>query len=262
MIKKHLKTNRSFTITKKAAWLVVPLVAAGGLYYPLLGLAVIGIMLAMMVLGLFKGKYWCGNICPHGSLFDFVLMRLSIFKKIPVLFRSPLLKWFFFAFFMSMFSYRLGLALGFLGETEFTTRLGAVFVNQYLVLPTIGGVILALAINPRTWCTFCPMGTLQKIMNKLGKQLNINRHTEEFITIADQESCSECGKCARVCPMQLEPYQSWDDDQFRDESCIKCYTCINNCPSELLYSTTSSDRKFSREGSKKQEPGNKTTKVA
>jgi hypothetical protein len=58
MSKKYLKTNHTFTTTRKATWLLVPLIAAGGLYYPLLGLAVIGIMFAMMFLGLFKGRYW------------------------------------------------------------------------------------------------------------------------------------------------------------------------------------------------------------
>ena len=148
---------------------------------------------------------------------------------------------------MAMFSYRLMLALGFRGETEFAARLGAAFVNQYLLGPTIGGVILALAVNPRTWCSFCPMGTMQQIMNKLGKRLRINRRTEEFITITNRESCTECGRCSRVCPMLLEPYSNWDDDQFKDESCIKCLTCIQNCPSRLLYAATSPGKAICRE---------------
>ncbi len=232
------KANRTFTTTKKLTWLLVPLIAAGGLYYPILGLAVIGIMFALMILSVFKGKYWCGNICPHGSLFDYALLRWSVFRQIPSFFRSPVLKWGFFAFFMAMFGYRLINTLGFAGESVFITRLGAVFVNQYLVFPTIVGVVLAVAVNPRTWCTFCPMGTIQQVMNKLGRSLNFNQNTEEYITITNQEDCTKCGKCAQVCPMQLSPYQSWDNDQFKDMDCIKCNTCTKNCPSNLLYSTT------------------------
>ncbi len=224
----------------------MPIVAGGGLYFPILGLTVLGIMLALMILGLFKGKHWCGNICPHGSLFDFALLRPSRFEKIPMFFRSPVLKWCFFAFFMAMFSYRLMWALGYLGEAEFAAHLGSVFVNQYLVWPTLVGMALALLINPRTWCTFCPMGTMQQIVNKLGKKLSLNRNTEEFVNISVPENCTQCGKCAKACPVQLIPYLNWENSQFKNESCIKCRTCTYSCPSKLLYMDTLTGKKAYR----------------
>ncbi len=237
MAANYVKTDRSFSPYKKITWILVPLIALGGLYYPQMGLLVIGIMLSMMLLGLFKGKYWCGNLCPHGSLFDFILMRISIFKKIPLVFRSPILKWAFFVYFMTVFVIRLADAFGYWGEAVFLSQLGSVFVRQYLVWPTIVGVALALILNPRTWCSFCPMGTMQQVLYKAGKLLGINKYTDEFPAITDRERCSKCAKCARVCPVQLEPYKNWEHNRFQDENCIKCYTCVQNCPSQLLYST-------------------------
>ncbi len=231
---KHIKTSRTFTIIKKTSWVLVPIISVGGLFFPLLGLAVIGIMLALMMFGIFKGQYWCGNLCPHGSLFDRFYQKPSRFKKIPAFFQSPILKWLFFIFFMTMFIYRLIFVLGHREEIEFLPQLGSIFVNQYLVWPTIVGSFLALIINPRTWCTFCPMGTMQQIMNRMGKALHLQSKTEKYVTIISEEDCPHCGKCAAVCPMQLQPYKNWHEKQFKDEECIKCSVCVANCPKNLL----------------------------
>jgi polyferredoxin len=234
MATKYIKKDRCYTPYRKIAWILVPLIAFGGLYYPKLGLLGILIMLTMMVMGFLKGRYWCGNLCPHGSLFDFILMRFSLYKKIPAFFKSPILRWTFFAYFMSMFLFRLTSAFGYWGEAEFVNRLGNVFVRQNLVWPTIGGTIFALTINPRAWCSFCPMGTMLKIMYRLGKVFGLNKNTDEKITINEEVRCKQCTICSRVCPVQLEPYQNWDDNQFKDDNCIKCSPCVENCPSRLL----------------------------
>ncbi|MFP4662487.1 MAG: 4Fe-4S dicluster domain-containing protein, partial [Halanaerobiales bacterium] len=49
------------------------------------------------------------------------------------------------------------------------------------------------------------------------------------------EMCHSCGKCARVCPMQLTPYTDFSDkNQFDHEVCIRCSTCVENCPAGIL----------------------------
>ncbi|WP_418654998.1 4Fe-4S binding protein [Anoxybacter fermentans] len=55
-----------------------------------------------MVLRLFKDKYWCGNFCPHESLFDFIIMPISPNRKIPSFFKSKITKTIAFAWFSYM----------------------------------------------------------------------------------------------------------------------------------------------------------------
>jgi polyferredoxin len=242
MAANYLKKSRSFTTYRKVAWLLVPTVSIGGLFYPQLGLFMIIIMATMMTVGLFNGRYFCGNLCPHGSLFDSVLMRFSFFRKIPAFFRSKALVWFFFAYFMGMFMFRMNRAFGYWGDPKFLEVLGSVFVRQNLVWPTIGGVTFAILINPRTWCTFCPMGTMQKIMYRIGKALKLNSGTDKTITICDMDSCKKCEICSRTCPVQLEPYLNWEDNVFKDANCIKCSTCVVHCPYQLLSLKNTSEK--------------------
>lgn len=232
--KSYLKANRVFTRFKKYAWLVVPVIAFGGLFYPKLGLLLIPIMITLITLGFFKGKYWCGNLCPHGSLFDSLLFKYSFNKKMPPLLTSTTFKVLFFLFYMSMFTSRLIHVFQTWGTMVFWDKLGFVFTVNYLI-PTTVGTFLALFIAPRTWCSFCPMGTMEQLSYKLGKLLGLNKSTDQKVTIAEREKCRQCGKCARVCPMQLEPYRGWDhNNQFSNENCIRCSTCIAHCPAKIL----------------------------
>ena len=66
----YIKANRTFSTIRKYAWIFTVLVAIGGLWEPKLGLLVILIMMGLTITAFFTGRYWCGNFCPHGSLFD------------------------------------------------------------------------------------------------------------------------------------------------------------------------------------------------
>ncbi|MGI6678981.1 MAG: 4Fe-4S binding protein [Dehalobacterium sp.] len=230
----YIKTNRSFTNLRRSAWIFTLLVAVGGLWEPKLGLFVFLIMASLLVSAFFNGRYWCGNVCPHGSLFDNLLLPLSRNRQIPHVLKS---KWFiggFFIFFMFNFTRKLLQAFSFWGNYDFLDKLGFVMVGTYLVVLIIGGT-LALLVTPRTWCQFCPMGTMQKGSHALGKSLGVAKKTEKKIAISDQEKCRQCGKCSRVCPFQLTPYLEFaPHNQFDNINCIKCGTCVNNCPAKIL----------------------------
>lgn len=231
---RYLKTNRVFSTLKKWTWLFIPIVAVGGLFIPKLGLLLIPMMLSLLVLGFFRGKYWCGNYCPHASLFDHLLLPFAPLKKIPKFVKTRLARGLFFGFYMFMFMRRIMAIVSLWGTLDFWDKLGFIFAVNYL-MPTLLGSALALLVNPRAWCSFCPMGTMQILAYRLGQVTNLNFKTDERITITDLDQCRACGKCARVCPMQLEPYKHFDPyNQFADEACIKCGVCAANCPFGLL----------------------------
>ncbi|KPU43566.1 phenol hydroxylase P5 protein [Oxobacter pfennigii] len=229
-----IKTNRTFTPMRKYAWVFTLLVAIGGLWEPKLGLLVLLVIAGLLTTSFFTGRYWCGNICPHGSLFDKLMMPISRNVKIPKFIKSKIFITLFFLFFMFNLSRKILKALAFWGTFDFLDKLGFIFANTYLVVLIAGGT-LAILFAPRTWCQFCPMGTMEKLSHKLGKKIGITKKTEKKITISSTEKCHACGKCSRVCPFQLTPYLEFsDNNQFDNINCIKCSTCVENCPAGIL----------------------------
>lgn len=230
----YIKTNRAFTSIRKFGWIFTVLVAIGGLWEPKLGLLVVLIMAGLTGTSFFSGRYWCGNFCPHGSLFDSIISPISRNKKIPTFIKSKAFITLFFIFFMFNFSRKIIKVSSLWGSFNFFDRLGFVFVTTYLMVLVVGG-LFALLVNARTWCQFCPMGTLQKLSYSLGKTVGVTKKTDKKVTICSIDKCHSCGKCARVCPMQLNPYLEFsENNQFDNINCIKCSTCVVNCPAGLL----------------------------
>lgn len=228
-----IKANRTFSLIRKFAWLITVIVAIGGLWEPKLGLLVAFIMAGLVITGFFAGRFWCGNYCPHGSLFDNIL-PISKNSKIPSFLTSKLMIVGFFIFFMFNFMRRIVNVFQNWGTYDFLDKLGLLFANTYLMVLIVGG-LLAVFITPRTWCQFCPMGSMQKLSHKLGKTLGITEKTEKKVTISALEKCHSCGKCSRVCPFQLEPFLEFSSiNQFNNVNCIKCSTCVAHCPAGAL----------------------------
>lgn len=230
----NIKANRVFTGIRKYGFIFTLLVAFGGLWEPKLGLLVIPVMIGLILYSFYKGRYWCGNICAHGSLFDSVFIKVSQNKKIPAFFKSKFLVITFFVLFSYKLISKFIKVAGLYGTASFFDKMGFIFVTSYLMVTIVGG-ILAVVVAPRTWCNFCPMGVLQKLSYKLGKIVGVTKITDEKVTASKDEMCHKCGKCSRVCPMQLSPYTNFDDkNQFDDANCLKCSTCVVHCPAGIL----------------------------
>lgn len=219
---------------QKYTWPFTFLVAIGGLWQPRLGLLVVPVMLALVVMSFFRGRFWCGNVCSHGSLFDHVLGPFSRKRNIPKFLKSPYMAWGFFAFFGYNFTRRVLAAAKLWGASQFWDRLGFIFVASYLMVLVVGGV-LALLIRPRTWCAFCPMGTMEKWSYKLGQLSGVTQRTDLQVTVSDPDKCRACGRCAKACPMELSPHLFFNSsNQFASENCIRCGECAEACPFKLL----------------------------
>jgi len=219
----------------KTSWILVPVIAIGGLFIPRLGLILLPIMMILIFSGFFLGKFWCGNICPHGSLYDNYLSPLSKKNNIPAFLKSRLTKILFFALFMGMFIVRLSNIWTHWGTWDFLDKLGLIMAMNYL-LPTLVGSGLAIFIRPRAWCSVCPMGTLQEIFLRLGNFSRLNQHTNPQISINNPENCTGCAVCSRVCPLELKPHTTSKKEgtKFQEKDCIKCQQCIAACPKNLL----------------------------
>ncbi len=230
----NIKANKIFTKWRQVGWLLTLLVAFGGLYEPKLGLIVPFIIIGLIGTSFFKGRLWCGHVCAHGSLYDSILLKYSRNTKIPKFFRSKILMVAFFLWMGTKMSYKTYIVFSNFEGMQLLDKFGFIFVSTYIMVFIIS-VPLALIFTPRTWCQFCPMGTMQKASSKLGEILGVSKKTNVKISVASKDLCHECGKCSRVCPMQLTPYVEFDENnQFSNANCIKCNTCVNNCPANIL----------------------------
>ena len=195
-------------------WCLMPIVLITiglGWKYPLLGFSVPVVMLAGIVGGFIKGRYVCGNLCPRGSFLDRVISLVSRKKPIPDFFRNMSLRWLVFAAMMGFMVFRISK-----NPTDIN-HWGRVFWLMCVITTSIG-VILGIFVHPRTWCSFCPMGTIQNVFGGGKYQLQI-----------DPKLCRECKLCEKVCPINLSIVKDKDNGRLSDRDCLKCSECIAVC---------------------------------
>lgn len=139
-------------------------------------------------------KTYCNKYCGRGQLLDFLgnKLKFSRNKSIPKFLRSKWFRYGFLSFFLTMFSLMLfNTYMVLQGERNlrkvitllWTWKLPWNFVNTSLVSPwiaqfafgffslmltsTILGIITMLLYKPRSWCVYCPMGTMTQSICKV-----------------------------------------------------------------------------------------------
>lgn len=192
-------------------WIVVITISLGW-WFPWLGFSVPIVMLTGVVIGLFRGRYVCGNLCPRGSFYDRLMSRLSRKREIPAWLRSMPFRWTLFALLMGFMAFRI------LQNPLDLMHWGRVFWTMCVVTTAIG-IPLAIIYHPRTWCAFCPIGTTQNALGGGRRRLRI-----------DAASCRACGLCERACPMGLTIVEHRDVGILPHRDCAKCSECVAACP--------------------------------
>ena len=196
-----------------------PLTGVAGLIrnkWPLLAL----LSLAALVLAFWRGRFFCGWLCPVGTVLDLTgalkkLIRWSdLFPNIKYKSLLNVLRWIL-----------LGIVLGFvlLGNSlllamnplvlwprELFRIVGRTFPWSLLVV-----MLLGLVFFPRFWCRFmCPTGSGLSLIYSLRKG-----------RLQAGGDCVQCGICRKHCPM-------WNiDENLRFGSdCLDCGECQTSCP--------------------------------
>jgi ferredoxin-type protein NapH len=194
------------------------IVLLGGWFFPSLGYFIPACMVLGLGIGFYRGRKWCDWLCPRGSFYDAWLKGLSPKKKIPALFRNIPFRLVVMALLMTFMTVNLAL------RWPDVNRIGLVFVTL-LTVTTGAGIVLALFIHPRAWCSICPIGTMVNLTGRKKNPLRI-----------ESQLCTDCSLCAKVCPVQVAPhhYKGEGCELIRDRDCLACDLCTAVCPKNAL----------------------------
>jgi polyferredoxin len=93
----------------------------------------------------------------------------------------------------------------------------------FLALTVIGSFLVR-----RVWCRFCPTGASIAVLNKLrGFKWTPVLHIKK-----DEEKCTKCGICKRVCPVQVTEVYEQKGGKITTSMCMLCLRCVEMCPYE------------------------------
>jgi polyferredoxin len=204
-------------------WIILLIYIVVGWFFPIVSWVALVCMVGPVLMATFRGRYWCGNICPRGNFYSNVIARISRNKRIPNWLRSNGFRTFMLAFIMLMFAVQFYFSWG------DWAAMGSVFW-RLIVATTIVGIVLGVIYSPRAWCTFCPMGTLSKMVTN-----NSKRAAKWRIEVSS--TCRSCTLCSRKCPMQLDPHTAKGKVAGYDNpDCLRCNLCTTACPINAIKS--------------------------
>lgn len=178
----------------------------------------LGLIIFISIITLFKGRVFCGWVCPHGALQEFFYkVKTKRFEKV-----EKYLKY------IKYIVLAIVLILSFIYSQNYFCE-----VYPFKVLYNFSGTgfILAFAIIIlffsifiyRPFCRFiCPFGAYLGLVSKLGEKLGLNKN---IIT----NNCIRCKKCIKECCANSICEK---DNCYRiDKSeCFDCGECEDNCP--------------------------------
>lgn len=104
-----------------------------------------------------------------------------------------------------------------LANTGIRSALGSLFAWKFTILLTV--IVLSILFY-RPFCKWlCPLGAFYALLNKASL----------FQMKVDKGRCISCGKCARVCKMDVDVTKTPNHSE-----CIRCGMCIDACPTNAV----------------------------
>ena len=161
------------------------------------------------------GRGWCGYACWTAMVLDFLPY------KIPAGPRKKI-GWLRYVTFVLSLAFVGGLFLFHVGQLE-RVMFWAFIIGNALYYAAGVGLAFAFKDN-RAFCKYlCPVTVFLKPMSYFSL-LRIR---------CDKEKCVSCGKCKRVCPMDVDVTDNRRGRKNGTE-CILCMECVKSCPKKAL----------------------------
>lgn len=202
---------------KKYSYVLLLAFVIASLFDFRISIAALVCMIAPVIVAVFRGRFWCGNLCPRGNFYDNVISKISRKKPVPKFLKSTFFRIFVVLFMFTMFG------LGIKQNYDNAAGIGMVFY-RIIVITTLLGVLLSFVYNNRTWCYFCPMGSIAAFISYFRKD-------KKVLEVAD--SCVNCKICSKTCPMGISPNE-YKGDVLSNPDCIQCAKCVIACPKSSI----------------------------
>jgi len=106
---------------------------------------------------------------------------------------------------------------------DLSGTIGLVLAVAFVVLTVAGSFLVR-----RVWCRFCPTGSSIAVVNRFrGFKWAPMLHLDK-----DEEKCTKCGICKRVCPVQVTEIYEQKGGKITTSMCTLCLRCVEMCPYE------------------------------
>ena len=193
----------------------------------------------LILLGVLLGRFICGFLCPFGWLQELLhkipTKKLSTKKLKPLTYLKYVILAVTVVLLPAIIVNDVGISDPFFckylcpqGVLEgaiplsavnagIRAALGSLFTWKLTVLLTV--VVLSVLFF-RPFCKWiCPLGAFYALLNKVSL----------FQMKVDKNKCVSCGKCARVCKMDVDVTKTPNHTE-----CIRCGMCISACPTNAV----------------------------
>lgn len=193
------------------------------------------------VLAIIFRRSFCGLICPLGAIQEFIAkLGQKIFKKkfvVPYKIDRVLRYLKYLVLIITVFYAwkTAGLWMApydpWSAYAHLSEGLGSVWSESAIGLILLAVTLVGSLLYDRFFCKYlCPMGALYGIIGKISP----------FKVVRNDNVCVDCGKCSKVCPMNINVHQM---KEVKSAECINCQTCVLNCPkAEALESTMGKEK--------------------
>ena len=161
------------------------------------------------------GRGWCGYACWTAMVLDFLPY------KVPARPRKKI-EWIRYLTFAASLIFVAALFLAKAGNIE--QIMFWAFIIGNAAYYGIGIALAFLLKDNRAFCKYiCPVTVFLKPMS----------YFSLVRSKWDKEKCISCGKCKRICPMDVDVT---DNSRKRKNGteCILCMECVKNCPKDAL----------------------------
>ena len=193
----------------------------------------------LILLGVLLGRVICGVLCPFGwfqeLLHKIPTKKLSTKKLKPLTYLKYVVLLVMVVLLPVLVTNQLGMGDPFfckylcpqgvlegaiplsLANAGIRAALGSLFKWKFIVLLTV--IVLSIVFY-RPFCKWlCPLGAFYALLNKVSL----------FQMQVDRSKCVSCGKCAKVCKMDVDVTKSPNHTE-----CIRCGMCIRACPTDAV----------------------------